>query len=81
MLAGYFADLAERIESRIIELLDSPRVERPATAEQLAEHWQLSTRTVYTLREREGLPAMKVGDTYRYLISECDAWARSRGER
>lgn len=53
------------------------------SAPQLAEHLGVAPVTVLRLVQREGLPAHRVGTgtarrTYRFDITEVDAWLRAR---
>lgn len=47
------------------------------TTAELAEYLQVTTRTVQTLRE-SGMPARRIGDSWRYDRAEIDAWSRAR---
>ena len=47
------------------------------TARQVADLLQLSVETVYDLIARDGLPATKLGGSWRFDESELCAWFRT----
>ena len=63
------ADALESFEPRALP--------KRLTQAELAEVWQVSERTIFTLRER-GLPVLWVADSPRFELAECEAWARAR---
>lgn len=54
--------------------------ERPAlmTVEQVADHLQVSKRTVYELRARNAIPFIRVGGQIRFRQAEIEAWLSDR---
>lgn len=48
------------------------------TARQVAELFQLNVETVYDLIARDGLPATKLGGSWRFDESELCAWFRTQ---
>lgn len=47
------------------------------TAEQVAQHLGIVRDTVYHWRESKGLPANKVGDLWKFQLSEMDESVRA----
>ncbi|MBM4536286.1 helix-turn-helix domain-containing protein [Rhodococcus hoagii] len=48
------------------------------TAADIAERLHVAVPTVRVFIARDGLPARKVGRSYRFIESEVDAWVRER---
>lgn len=48
--------------------------------DQLMEHLQVKSPNTITRLIREGLPAHRIGRTYRFDLTEVDAWFRARVE-
>lgn len=53
--------------------------ERWVTAGQVAGHLGVAKDTVYRWRERKGLPAHRVGQLWKFQLSEVDEWVRAGG--
>lgn len=51
--------------------------EQWVSVEQIAQHLNVKTFTIYKWLERKDMPAHKVGRLWRFKISEIDAWVRS----
>lgn len=49
------------------------------TAEQVAQQLGIVKDTVYRWREHKGLPAHQVGRSWKFRLSEVDAWVRTDG--
>lgn len=47
------------------------------TVEEVAQHLGVAKDTVYRWRERNGLPAHRVGRLWKFQISEVDDWVRA----
>ncbi len=55
--------------------------EQWVSVEQVAQHLNVKTFTIYKWLERKDMPAHKVGRLWRFKISEIDAWVRSGDSR
>lgn len=55
----------------------NPATEQWVSVEQIAQHLNVKTFTIYKWLERKNLPAHKVGRLWRFKISEIDNWVRS----
>ena len=53
--------------------------EQWVSVEQVAQHLNVMTFTIYKWLERKDMPAHKVGRLWRFKISEIDEWVRSSG--
>lgn len=51
------------------------KTERWVDADAVAAHFGVSRRHIFVLLH-EGLPSSKLGNSRRFLLSECDEWAR-----
>ena len=49
------------------------------TAEDVAQHSGVVKDTVYRWHERKGLPAQRVGQVWKFQLSEVDDWVRGGG--
>ncbi|HFS6042208.1 helix-turn-helix domain-containing protein [Klebsiella michiganensis] len=49
------------------------------TALDVAQHLGVVKDTVYRWRERQGLPAHKIGRLWKFQLSEVDEWVRAGG--
>ena len=49
------------------------------TLKELASYLKVNPRTVYRLLADRGLPAFRVGHSWRFRRSEVDEWARAGG--
>lgn len=50
--------------------------EQWVSVEQIAQHLNVKTFTIYKWLERKHMPAHKVGRLWRFKISEIDHWVR-----
>jgi excisionase family DNA binding protein len=50
------------------------------TALELAEHWDVSDRSIYQWKTTHGLPFKKVGRLLRFDLAEAEAWAKRHRE-
>ena len=48
------------------------------TIEEVANYLQVTKKTVYRLREIDGMPAMKVGHQWRFDRNSIDVWLRKK---
>jgi excisionase family DNA binding protein len=55
----------------------NPATEQWVSVEQIAQHLNVKTFTIYKWLERKDMPAHKVGRLWRFKISEIDDWVRS----
>jgi len=53
--------------------------EQWVSVEQIAQHLNVKTFTIYKWLERKTMPAHKVGRLWRFKTSEIDQWVRSGG--
>jgi excisionase family DNA binding protein len=53
--------------------------ERWASVEEIAEHLDVSSDTVYRWIADRALPAVKIGRRWKAKLSEVDDWARTGG--
>ena len=51
--------------------------EQWVSVEQVAQHLNVKTFTIYKWLERKEMPAHKIGRLWRFKLSEIDAWVRS----
>lgn len=51
--------------------------EQWVSVEQIAQHLNVKTFTIYKWLERKDMPAHKVGRLWRFKITEIDDWVRS----
>lgn len=49
------------------------------TAIDVSQHLGVVKDTVYRWRERNSLPAHKIGRLWKFKLSEVDAWVRASG--
>ncbi|EKF9135275.1 helix-turn-helix domain-containing protein [Vibrio cholerae] len=49
------------------------------TALDVAAHLGVAKDTIYRWRERKGLPAHKIGQLWKFQLSEVDEWVRAWG--
>jgi hypothetical protein len=76
------ADIREIIREELAGFLEQrteTALPKPLTASELAEAWNVSERTIRSLRKKAGLPCLMVGDSPRFYLAECERWARERG--
>ena len=48
------------------------------TIKQVANYLQVTDRTIYRLAASDGIPAFKVGGSWRFRKSDIDAWIGSQ---
>ena len=53
--------------------------EQWVSVEQVAQHLNVKTFTIYKWLERKYMPAHKVGRLWRFKITEIDNWVRQGG--
>ena len=53
--------------------------ERWVTVEDVAIHLGVTRDSIYRWKTTKGLPAHRVGRTWRFRLSEVDEWVRSGG--
>ncbi len=73
--------LREIVIDVVAEALESiqPRaLPKRLTQAELAEVWQVSERTLYSLRA-DGLPVIWIGESPRFDLAACEEWAKARG--
>lgn len=57
----------------------NPATEQWVSVEQIAQHLNVKTFTIYKWLERKDMPAHKVGRLWRFKTSDVDAWVKSGG--
>jgi excisionase family DNA binding protein len=57
----------------------NPATEQWVSVEQIAQHLNVKTFTIYKWLERKDMPAHKVGRLWRFKVTEIDQWVRSGG--
>ena len=50
------------------------------TIENLAESWQVTTRTIHNYKNHEGLPYKKLGNSIRFDPDEVDEWLKTKSK-
>lgn len=58
-----------------------PATEQWVSVEQIAQHLNVKTFTIYKWLERKNMPAHKVGRLWRFKLSEIDRWVKSGSAR
>ena len=48
------------------------------TIKQVAEYLKVNERTIYRLAAASGIPAFKVGGTWRFSRADIDAWIKQQ---
>ncbi|MFH1130552.1 MAG: helix-turn-helix domain-containing protein [Pseudomonadota bacterium] len=51
------------------------------TAKEVAKYLKLTERTIYRLVQEGGIPAFKVGGSWRFVQAEIDSWIRSQSKK
>ncbi len=51
--------------------------DRWLSVEEISEHLGVSKDTIYTWRNKKGMPAHRVGRLWKFKASEVDEWVRS----
>jgi excisionase family DNA binding protein len=57
----------------------NPATEQWVSVEQIAQHLNVKTFTIYKWLERKDMPAHKVGRLWRFKKTEIDEWVRNGG--
>jgi excisionase family DNA binding protein len=57
----------------------NPATEQWVSVEQIAQHLNVKTFTIYKWLERKDMPAHKVGRLWRFKVTEVDRWVTSGG--
>lgn len=60
--------------------MDKEQVERWYSMKEISEYLGITRDTALVWIEKHGMPAVKIGRTWKFKISEVDAWMRS-GEK
>ncbi len=74
-------ELRDLVTRAVGEALASAKArdgDRPMTVEDVAEELRVCTKTVLTLIRKEGLPARKVGKSYRVFSEDLHTWLSAR---
>ena len=61
--------------------MDNPSTEKWVDTKAVAEYLNINRQTVFTWIAQKKLPAVRVGKSWRFKLSEIDAWLRSGGEK
>ena len=57
------------------------KIESPyLTADELAQHWRVTTRHIYFCVEKQGLPHKRIGQALRFDLERVEAWADERAK-
>ncbi len=59
--------------------MDTPRAEKWVDTKTVAEYLNINKQTVFTWIAQKNLPAVRVGKSWRFKLSEIDDWVRSGG--
>ena len=57
--------------------MGNDKLERWYSMNEIAEYLGITRDTALTWIEKRGMPGVKVGRTWKFKISEVDAWMRS----
>ena len=57
--------------------MDNENIERWYSMNEIAEYLGITRDTVLVWIEKRGMPGVKIGRTWKFKISEVDAWMRS----
>lgn len=60
-----------------IFLMGNEQLERWYSMKEIAEYLGITRDTALSWIEKRGMPGVKVGRTWKFKISEVDAWMRS----
>ena len=52
--------------------------ERWITLKEAAAHWNVSRSWLYQKGQKAGVPRARIGNKYRYQVSQLDAWMNSQ---
>jgi excisionase family DNA binding protein len=61
--------------------VDSPSNENWVDTKAVAEYLNINRQTVFAWIAQKKLPAVRVGKSWRFKLSEVDAWVRSGGAK
>jgi len=59
--------------------MDKPSTEKWVDTKTVAEYLNINKQTVFAWIAKKNLPAVRVGKSWRFKLSEIDAWLRSGG--
>ena len=59
--------------------MDKPTTEKWVDTKMVAEYLDVNRQTVFTWIAQKNLPAVRVGKSWRFKLSEIDSWLRSSG--
>lgn len=81
-VAALRAVIADAVADALADL-DAVGPDEPLTVSgsEMAHRLGISRTALYKLRTRDGCPAMKVGDHYRYKPDAVLAWLEQRGSK
>ena len=57
--------------------MDNPSIEKWVDTKAVAEYLNINRQTVFVWIAQKTLPAVRVGKSWRFKLSEIDAWLRS----
>ena len=57
--------------------MDNENIERWYSMNEISEYLGITRDTVLVWIEKRGMPCVKIGRTWKFKISEVDAWMRS----
>ena len=58
--------------------MESTEIGRWITLKEAAAHLNVSTSYLYQKGDSVGIPRYRIGNKYRYKLSELDAWVQSQ---
>ena len=61
--------------------MDKSNPEKWVDTKVVAEYLNINRQTVFAWISQKGLPAVRVGKSWRFRLSEIDAWLRSGGAK
>ena len=53
-------------------------MEAPMTVRELSEYLKLDRMTIYKMLKEEQIPASRIGNQWRFIREDIDAWIRSK---
>lgn len=59
--------------------MDKSNAEKWVDTKTVAEYLNINRQTVFAWISQKGLPAVRVGKSWRFKLSEIDSWLRSGG--
>ena len=59
--------------------MDKPSTEKWVDTKAVADYLNINRQTVFAWISQKGLPAVRVGKSWRFKLSEIDSWLRSGG--